>query len=209
MKKKVQFLRGAVFTAILFAAVLSCGGGGGDGGSPNLLGGGIIYAIGDTGPGGGIIFYYDAAGFIVNAPSLGYNNKTCYYLEAAPADLGAPLEWATESKKGAYINAKGTAIGTGAANTGAILAGDPDALAAKACDEYTNGGKADDWFLPTTSELEKLWGNRSYVDNFTVAKRWSSYQASSPADAAASVQQFSISADPKRTPLLVRPIRAF
>ncbi|GHV86602.1 hypothetical protein AGMMS50230_22100 [Spirochaetia bacterium] len=197
MKKKVQFLRGAVFTAILFAAVLSCGGG---------AGGETTYDIGDRGPGGGIIFYYDAAGFIVNAPSLGYNNKTCYYLEAAPVDIGS-LEWASESKKDTTVAAYQVAYGTGAVNTAAILNNDPDAPAAKACAEYTNGGKADDWFLPNTHELTTLWNNRSFVGNFTDAIHWASYQSGD--NKGGYVEKDITFRDNKRNPHLVRPIRAF
>jgi len=53
----------------------------------------VTYKVGDTGPGGGIIFYIDEAGF---DNSSGDNASigamclidTCHYLEMAPTDLG-------------------------------------------------------------------------------------------------------------------------
>jgi hypothetical protein len=42
----------------------------------------MSYSVGDTGPGGGIIFYVDSAGFTSNG-------VTCHYLEVAPSDLAA------------------------------------------------------------------------------------------------------------------------
>jgi hypothetical protein len=41
----------------------------------------VGYMVGDTGPGGGLIFYAESAGFTSNS-------VTCHYLEAAPADVG-------------------------------------------------------------------------------------------------------------------------
>ncbi|GHV85251.1 hypothetical protein AGMMS50230_08590 [Spirochaetia bacterium] len=168
MKKKVQFLRGAVFAAILFAAVLSCGGGGDGGDSPNLLGAGWTpeYAIGDTGPGGGKIFYVSAAGF----PS---NGKTCHYLEAnGGADLG-PLPWATEAYKSINIaGALGWDIGMGYANTTAITTVDPGATAARACKNYNDGG-LNDWFLPSRDELNELYLHKNVIGD-SIQTYWSS-----------------------------------
>ncbi|GHV47862.1 hypothetical protein AGMMS49546_37930 [Spirochaetia bacterium] len=109
------------------------------------------YAVGDTGPAGGIIFYVESGL---------YPGATWQYLEAAPADIEsspgnrATLMWASSGYTTTSIpSAQGTAIGTGAANTAAILAADPDAPAAKACADYGNGAAFDDWFLPSEDEL--------------------------------------------------------
>ncbi|GHV84847.1 hypothetical protein AGMMS50230_04550 [Spirochaetia bacterium] len=169
MKKKVQFLRGAVFTAILFAAVLSCGDGAGW--TPE-------YDIGDPGPGGGKIFYVDAAGFAVSGKG------TCHYLEAAPADISGTPAWASpQFLPPAYggtddwhsIDGLGTAIGTGAANTAKIRAADPDAPAAKACDTSSAGGK-NDWFLPSKDELALMFQNKTAIDGIGTGIYWSSTQ---------------------------------
>ena len=56
------------------------------------------YKVGDTGPGGGIIVYVDAAGF-VNYSGDGFSigdmclTGTCHYLEMAPTDLEGTYSW--------------------------------------------------------------------------------------------------------------------
>ena len=45
------------------------------------------YAVGDTGPGGGIIFYVSIAGFTVT----GTGSFTAHYLEAAPVNIATTL----------------------------------------------------------------------------------------------------------------------
>ena len=75
-----------------------------------------VYHIGDKGPAGGIVFYL--------------SDKTGLHgLEAAPTDiiLGAQYTWGCFNyNNGSYINTTvgitGTAVGTGAANTAAIIA---------------------------------------------------------------------------------------
>ncbi|GHV86702.1 hypothetical protein AGMMS50230_23100 [Spirochaetia bacterium] len=194
MKKKVQFLTGAVFTAMLFAAVLSCGGG---------AGGETTYDIGDTGPGGGKIFYVNAAGFAVSGKG------TCKYLEAAPADISGTFAWASGSFTSTELSCTSMDIGTGYANTQAILKKDPNAPAADACDKYTNGGK-DDWFLPSADELTALRGKKAAIGGFAVLHYWSSSEVDA---GGAWAPDFS---DPPLSNLWaktdnnkVRPIRAF
>jgi len=102
-------------------------------------------AVGDTGPGGGIVFY-------------SVNGK---YLEAAPA---AWFGTATDTRTvwgcsgSTYASAYATAIGTGKANTDQIVSncGDPTSnVAAKIARAYTGGGKSD-WSLPSRDELIEL-----------------------------------------------------
>jgi hypothetical protein len=142
-------------------------------------GGGFVpeYAIYDTGPGGGIIIYVSASGF--NVAGLG----TRHYLEAAHVNQGTSLAWASSGYTSTYIAGTGTAIGTGKANTAAILAVDANAPAAKACADYRGGGK-DDWFLPSKDELNVIYNVKSYLDNSPVERFWSSSQYDSSASAA-------------------------
>jgi len=132
------------------------------------------YKIGDTGPGGGKIFYRSGKGFTMTD-----NNNVCHYLEAAPNNMSAELKWASSSvPNSTNIAGTGTAIGTGRKNTALILATDAAAPAAKACKEYSGGGK-NDWFLPSKDELNELHKNRTSVGNTTTANSyWSSSQAS-------------------------------
>jgi hypothetical protein len=134
------------------------------------------YKLGDTGPGGGKIFYVSKTGFTMTD-----NNQLCHYLEAASSDQGS-LVWGSTATHTTTTNivGTGTAIGTGRKNTALILATDSDAPAAKACHEYTGGGKSD-WFLPSKDELNELYKNRTSIGNLESFFYWSSSQGS-PAD---------------------------
>ena len=148
MKKRILGIA-AIIAAIAFAG-FACGGGGG--------GGGTTYNIGDTGPGGGIIFYVDEAGFTMTD-----TGKTAHYLEAAPADMPGTFVWAMPGYYDVIIPGTLTAIGTGKNNTGIILAAlGGDSEAAFACDGSIVGGKTD-WFLPSKDELNELYKNKDIV----------------------------------------------
>jgi len=121
------------------------------------------YAIGDTGPGGGIIFYRNTDGFIMTD-----TGEKAYYLEAAAINQGQ-LKWASPlfipreygglgnwvDIMGTYKDINNSSIGSGRKNTALILAIDANAPAALACKNYNGGGKTD-WFLPSIDELDKL-----------------------------------------------------
>jgi len=167
------------------------------------------YALGDTGPGGGKVFYYSAAGFTMTD-----TNELCHYLEAAPSDMLSGLAWASNGYESTDIPGTETAVGTGRKNTALILATDADAPAAKACKEYDGGDKTD-WFLPSGDELSLLSTNRSYVGNMKIDSYWSSLQVN---NVGAWYQNFSgvqgsngdfDYGDYKNRAFLVRAIRAF
>ena len=109
----------------------------------------IPYALGDTGPGGGTIFYV-ADG--LNGTTFGFtmtdDSSTAYYLEAAPSDIGPPISWAASDDS---INTS-IGLGDGRKNTANILAFYTSATttnnAAKACTALGTG-----WFLPSIEEL--------------------------------------------------------
>jgi hypothetical protein len=167
------------------------------------------YSLGDTGPGGGKIFYISQDGFTVQMADSA-QNYTAHYLEAAPADMSSTLEWASSGSPytSTYIYT-GQAIGTGRENTARIRATDYGAPAAKACNEYSNNGKTD-WFLPSLSELEELYKNRASVGNMEVSVYWSSSEGSNDS---AWYQSFSDGYRNynayKSNPYLVRAVRAF
>jgi len=124
-----------------------------------------LYNIGETGPGGGKIFY-----------DKGSVSDGWRYLEAAPENQGTSLAWASSGYTETSIAGTGTAIGTGKANTAAILAIDANAPAAKACADYRGGGK-DDWFLPSKDELNEMYKARNHL-GISSGYFWSSSQGS-------------------------------
>ena len=172
----------------------------------NILGPPLPYEIGDTGPGGGKIFYKSERGFTMTD-----NDETCYYLEAAPEDIGEQLMWASQNSS--FVDT-GTGIGTGRKNTTLILnslIGNTTAPAASACREYSNNEKTD-WFLPSKDELFQLYANRNSVGNLNGTEiYWSSSQFPNNIQFAWS-QHFSDGTQNqsnKTTPCLVRAVRAF
>ena len=166
----------------------------------------VAYKVGDTGPGDGIIFY-----------DKGRFTDGWRYLEASPVDVGDHA-WAPNSSF-AYdfvSGATGTAIGTGRANTRAIIAIVGNAYpasecpAAWACVDYRGGGKSD-WFLPSRDELNELYKQRGFIGGLSGTSYWSSSQDNADAgdawnqDFDNSLQYPTI----KTGYLYVRPIRAF
>ena len=144
---------------------------------------GGVCIVGDTGPGGGVVFYVSATNFTSTGSDC---NTTCRYLEAAPADQSTGIVWATTAARcylnasdlglsdcqsnSIYSNAAGqdasrtaaTAIGKGRANTNQIRARLTTAggaltstYAAGIAYAYANDGKTD-WYLPSKDELNEL-----------------------------------------------------
>jgi hypothetical protein len=115
---------------------------------------GASYSVGDIGPGGGTVFYYDPVGF----PG-GPGGTTCHYLEAAPIDLPS-TGWGAD---GITVGANGVIIGTGYDNTqiivAALIAGSEGGLgrAAEVAATYTLSGGYTDWYLPSRDELGELY----------------------------------------------------
>jgi uncharacterized repeat protein (TIGR02543 family) len=125
------------------------------------------YELGETGPGGGIIFYRSEAGF-----TMTFDNSIAHYLEAAPADMKIRYEWALSN-----TDIQGTAkeIGTGRKNTSLIVNEmGSNAPAAQVCFEYIYNDKSD-WFLPSIDELEQFYINKDFVGNVD-GLYWSSTQ---------------------------------
>ncbi|MDP4014716.1 MAG: hypothetical protein Q8P38_08900 [Candidatus Nanopelagicales bacterium] len=166
--------------------------------------------VGEPGPGGGTIFYHDAAG------------GECF--EAAPSGWyggeDQNLAWGTGGgAAGTCSNqdipgATGMAIGTGKANTTAITSNTAcdtpkKAPAAWAAKNYAGGG-LNDWFLPSEDELNQLYAQKTTVGGFTVVDRyWSSSQF------VARFARFQVfvngdqNFDSKFFTYRVRPVRAF
>ncbi|MGQ2985357.1 hypothetical protein [Flavobacterium sp.] len=162
---KKQLLSSALLAITLFLTACS-----GDDSSPINDGGPDTYPntsfeIGDTGPGGGIVFYLAADGH-------GYEVANTLGL--------AKWEDVDNLYDAIDISGLGTAIGTGAANTELIVNAIGNGnYAAKICADYEHGGKSD-WFLPSKDELIAVYNHfRSHWDlNIEVNNHWSSSQGS-------------------------------
>jgi len=110
--------------------------------------------------GGGIIFYIDGTGQ--------------HGLIAAAYDQGSLTPWGCY---GTSIGSTSAAIGTGPANTTAIVNGCSDAnIAARICDDLVLNGYGD-WFLPSKDDLNLLYIRNSVVGGFTNKYYWSSSEA--------------------------------
>lgn len=172
--------RWGVMAVVAAAAVLvtvsgcssnGAGNGGGNGGGSSDP---ETYQIGDIGPAGGVVFY-----------DKGAYSDGWRYLEAAPAST----EW-SDKPWGGYntevgAGANGTAIGTGAANTQAIVTeyGEDEPYAdrsdypAKLSDDLEHGGYSD-WFLPSRYELNEMYTQREAIGGFaSTAAYWSSTES--------------------------------
>ena len=154
------------------------------------------WCIGDTGPGGGIVYI---------TPSTPGNTTGNYY-EVAPMETTASW-WSWCDNISATTGAVGTTIGTGMSNT---------TIADKLCTsgaiqiavDYVNNGKTD-WFLPSKEELLQMYNHRGYLGGFTTNWYWSStdanayYPADSDADYGSQTNYF------MPTHNRVLPVRAF
>ena len=177
------------------------------------------FAVGDIGPGGGMIF------MTPSTPS----NTTGNYFEAAPygwngAGADPTRTWAQTAYQTVNVSGATSADrGAGYANTLAIIAqGNTNtatsaAALARSC---TSGGK-NDWFLPSLYELSEMLaalyfdnGDKSGFNNGGTANYWSSTQETStaygPAAERAGMWLWLGDAGPLKSDLYsVRPVRMF
>jgi hypothetical protein len=197
---------------------------------------GGVCVVGDSGPGGGVVFYVSKA-FACGANMA----STCKYLEAAPnpwnpdskisckaatgtscggnvqetsdfSSTGKGFPWCTGSGKGSSI--PGTfsrEIGSGYANTTIMLPDCNPGDAGNVARSYTGGGMTD-WSLASEYELTALYRypNRAAIGGFNSGIYWSSTQ--NGAQTAASYtfdNSMNTGAYFKYSTYGVRPIRAF
>jgi hypothetical protein len=124
--------------------------------------------VGNTGPGGGKIYYVAGSAGFTCGPTL---NETCYYLEAAPGTLcnwpgtNEPwgIFWSCEyyfwSDNGVDLigpSARNNGIGSGYANTLAMLGqtnGGTEGYAGTVARAYGGPNTLLDWYLPSYDEL--------------------------------------------------------
>jgi hypothetical protein len=137
----------------------------------------FTYKIGDTGPGGGIIFFVDR-----------FNDYSGFtYLEVAP--IGAEVSeftWATDVNSNQTTSVSGAdskALGAGYQNTLDIVAqtGNVAASCAAAyCADLVSGGQSD-WYLPSLAEIKMVYDvlhMNLFVGGFASGIYWSSSEYS-------------------------------
>jgi hypothetical protein len=157
-------------------------------------------AIGDRGPGGGIVFY-----------DAGSKKPWGRYLEAAHP------RWARSAKDprvpwctvvdAVIPGAAGTGIGAGAGNTTVLVAACSSG-AANTARAYKGGGKSN-WYLPSKDELNALYKKRKVIGGLSADNYWSSTDV----DAGGASTQYFPNGNQgngnKASALYIRPIRAF
>lgn len=140
-----------------------------------------IYTTGETGPGGGTIFYVNQSGFACGVTL----SDTCKYIEYAPANWASGFpEWTTLSANGGWsdsyaltngavdppipmvtnctkVIATSTSIGASLQNTIALANCAPE-NAAEHVRAYRGGGYSD-WAIPTRLELSAMNSYRKSV----------------------------------------------
>lgn len=150
---------------------------------------------------GGIIAY------ILQPGDPGYVANETHGIIAAPSDQSTGIAWWNGSL--IVTGATGTALGTGKANTAAIVEAQGEgSYAAKICDDLVLGGY-DDWYLPSKDELDKLYQNTVVIGGFAFAFYWSSSEFNF---GDAWVQSFVFGnqfSNYKDNPLRLRAVRAF
>lgn len=181
----------------------------------------ITYSIGETGPGGGLVFY-----------DKGNYNDGWRYLEAAPVSAEVSLRWGPdidifnngpdddETFYDDIIFGTWNNVGAGKDNTATIVKlttflepSDTADYAARYCKTLDSGGQ-NDWFLPSLDELKLMYQNlkTAGVGDFGSVMYWSSTQESGNVTTARAVNfsdGYSLATYSKATPRLVRPVRAF
>lgn len=133
------------------------------GGGSYATGTGVLnFSIGDTGPGGGIVFY-----------DAGSQQSWGRYLEAAPSTWngGSDPTRAWSNSTSSVSTQRG--IGFGAQNTANIIAVSSTAPAPTTAVAYQGGGLSD-WFLPSQDELYQLYLQKDVVGGFAAAYYYSS-----------------------------------
>lgn len=125
------------------------------------------YAIGETGPAGGLIFY-----------DKGTTSDGWRYLEASSNDYMTTIAWwnGTWTYQDLPGISPNTGLGTGKINTPLIVAANNNlSNAAKVCDDYVRNGYTD-WYLPSIDEMQLMCQNlyNAGLGSFNPSSYWSS-----------------------------------
>ena len=180
---------------------------------------GGVCVVGDTGPGGGKVFYVSATNFTSTGSDC---NTACKYLEAAPTGWGngitvaegettgsstvdPKLDWCSDTTTLRNATTK-TAIGDGRPNTTTGVTCSTGAIFH--AELYVVNGKTD-WHLPSKDELNQLFINRATVGGFFAGNYLSSSEGAADAVWGQSFINGFQAGFLKTSSIAVRPVRAF
>lgn len=124
------------------------------------------------GYGGGKIAY------VLQSGDPGYVAGQTHGLIAATADQGAGFVWSNIAATEVGAGARGTALGTGQANTIAIVNQTGCTGGAAWVCEHLEIDDFDDWYLPSNDELGKLYLNRDAIGGFVGGSIFDCYWSS-------------------------------
>jgi len=195
-----------------------------------------VCVVGSYGPGGGKVFYAPGGTFTEKDAPCG---SSCRYLEAAPVDWNGDHGSGDPSRQWGFYQwdstpgqcgvqdipgAASTSIGSGFANTAAIMLACPStdplninsapaALAASTYRPTVNRVAVTGWFLPSLDELNEIDVSAASAGLTTGFFYWSSTQYNSVVAWSQWIDPFQDSfpynGDIKGTGSRVRPVRAF
>jgi hypothetical protein len=126
----------------------------------------LVYQVGDTGPGGGKIFM---------TPSAGANTTTKYFESAVSGWNGSATDtlapWCSITNQ--QLGSSGVApqlltIGSGSANTNAMVAAGKCTSGAGNVARAYSGGGLYDWYLPSLGELQEMYSQRTMIGGFNL-----------------------------------------
>lgn len=161
----------------------------------------VSYTVGEH-YGGGVIAY------VLKPGDPGYDAGVIHGLVAYTEDWGGtPLVWYNGEMM--VTGAAGTAIGTGSANTSAIVAIQGNgANAAAECGRLVRAGY-EDWYLPSKDELNKMYQNRAAIGGFGDGSYWSSSEIDVNHAWSQLFGTGATASDSKDKQCSVRPVRSF
>jgi len=187
---------------------------------------GAACVVGDTGPGGGKVFYVAPTTFTSTGSECG---TACKYLEAAP------IGWITAATPAGQTNCMipgtstkrpeclwalntttaigttSTVIGAGYANTAAMIAQSNVAGRAATVARAFQGGGKTDWSLPSKDELNQMYLQRNVlgISAFGSMYFWSSSEDDASRAWRQSFLDGTQNSSNKLFPSHVNPVRAF